>query len=336
ELTLVECKTVRELEQLAAENPHRWVKGKDGKWRSPVTEQALAALGIRFLIITDEDFTPQYISNLEYLSACPLRVEHPTKLHREIQSTIKCEAKTIEALCKQFNCSAHDILEAYQLGLVYIDLEACFLGRPDIAIVCSSQLVAAAYKHTVKTRIPAKGAAIVEAGDVISFDGTEFEIDVIANDTIYLLSRDSKKRLKQYSKGNIHELLAQNNVTLLKEANTANIKAEVKALIQKACRKTLQKALDKAACARGELEINGVSQRTIQRWKNRLRESRAFYGVDFAGFLEPVRQGFHGRKMPEETYEAMREVMRTEYLTKQCPSVNAAYSILLDICTERG
>jgi putative transposase len=336
ELTLVECKRVADLKNLSEKNPYRWIQGKDGKWRSPVVERELAALGFRFLLITDEDFNPQLISNLEYLSACPLRVDQANSMHRKIETAVSAGPKSIKDLCATCNCSAHDILEAYQLGRVYIDLEASLLARPDLMPVFSNSLVAQAYKATAKTRIPVKGAAVVEVGDVIDFDGAEFDVDIVARDTFFLRSKDGKSSLKKYPKGEISDYLAQQSVTLLKQANTSEIKSEVQAMIQAASPKTLRKAMHRAACARGDKVAGDVSVRTLQRWRNKLRESVRFFGVDFAVFLEPVRQGNHGRRLSDATYEVMDEIMREVYLSKQAPSLSAAYGELLAVCEERS
>ena len=336
ELTLVECKSVADLKNLSEQNPYRWKEGKDGNWHSPIMEQELVTLGFRFRLVTDRDFSPHLISNLEYLSACPLRVDQANFMHRKIETAVSAGPKPIEELCTICNCTAHDILEAYQLGSVYVDLESSLLARPDLMTVYSNSLVAQAYKATAKTRIPVKGAALVEAGDVIDFDGIEFDVDVVARDTVFLKGRSGKSSLKTYSKRDIADVVAQKNVTLFKQANTLDIKLEVQAMIQKSSPKTLRKALYRAACARGDKPIKGVTVRTLQRWRKKLRESVRFYGVDFALFLEPVRQGNYGRRLSDATFATMDAVMREVYLTKQAPSLSAAYGELLAVCEERS
>ena len=336
ELTLVECKTVSEIEKLAEKNPHRWAKGKDGRWQCPPLQKAINDLGMRFLLLTDEDLDPQLTANLEYLSACPCRVDTPTSLHKQIAETVGNGPKTITELCNKHGCLAHDVIEAYQLGFVYINLEDSYLGRPDITRVYSHRLVAVAHKSTAKTHIPVKGSAKVEVGDIIDFDGAEFKVDVVAKDKIFIVSNDGGNQLKKYTKRDISDLLAKKDINLFKSANTQSIKFEVEALIQSASLKTLEKALYRAAVARGDLEASTVSIRSEQRWRKIAKESVAFYGVDFAAFLKPVNQGCRRPRLPEQTYALMAEVQKDWYLTKEAPTIGGSYNILVDICNERG
>ena len=337
EATIVECKRVKDLIELANKNPHRWKKEKNGKWRSPPMDDALRELGFRFLLLTDEDLNPHLTANFEYLASClDYDTLAPTELHQRIGNEVVREPKTIQSICESVGCGAPSVMAAFELGGIHIDLEQSLLARPDITSVYKNKLVAQAYAANQKTRIPIKGKAIISSGDVLNLDGVPLNIDTIGESKVYV-RKEKDGALREYDKDDILELLAKESATLLKVSPQTEVKQEIAALIHKASPITLKKALYKASCAAGHKKPeNEESKRTLQRWRKRLIESNRFYGVGFAIFLEPVRQGHRQRRMQQDVYEVMEEVLRDYYLTKKAPSVAKVYKDLLDICEERG
>lgn len=65
--TLEEWKSEAKLERLAQRQPYRYVKDRDGLWRSPQIEEQLAALGIHYRICSDAAISRRRVENLLYL-----------------------------------------------------------------------------------------------------------------------------------------------------------------------------------------------------------------------------------------------------------------------------
>lgn len=63
----IEIKTTAKLQEKAAEQPNRFICSADGKWTSPVAEDALANTGLGYRIVTDQDINPILVRNLNFL-----------------------------------------------------------------------------------------------------------------------------------------------------------------------------------------------------------------------------------------------------------------------------
>jgi hypothetical protein len=335
---LIECKLVKDLEKLAEANPHRWVKGLDGKWDSPPLRKELKQLGLEFKLMTDEDLHPNLIANLEYLSSTPIAPDaKPIALHHKIAKAVSNGPKSLKEICDNIGCSVSSILEALQLGCVHIDLENELLARPDLTRVFASRYVAMAYGLSEMTRIPIKGAASIAEGDKLDWDGIYFEVKQVGKTKLMLQKYGTKGSLRELGRSEVNTLLAQHSIVLHKLSNKQETDDTIKQLIHKAPPQTLAKACYKLGCVKKiQKPKNKESTRTIQRWQQKAKRSERLFGNDFVLFLEPTFQGDHRKRLNVEVYDAMKEVMDDFYLSKQAPTLAQAHRELKAICEERG
>ncbi len=67
-ITVVECKPHQTLLKEAQRYPFKFRQADDGSWYSPLFEAALAELGLRFRIVTEQSFSRVWVENCQHLA----------------------------------------------------------------------------------------------------------------------------------------------------------------------------------------------------------------------------------------------------------------------------
>lgn len=142
-LIFEECKTEEFLEKACREQPNRYTRGSDGRWRSPPAEAAAEKLGCKFVLRSTRDNNYVLHENLEILedfySAEEVRCTEAAKKVLEERLRGRPFVSTHELVHHEPAICADDLYAAIFLGEVYFPLHALRLTDQEQAFVFRSQ-----------------------------------------------------------------------------------------------------------------------------------------------------------------------------------------------------
>lgn len=138
------------------------------------------------------------------------------------------------------------------------------------------------------------------------------------------------------------DLVRQGKIIGVQITDTASIKEETWQKFQKVSPEDQEEALRRYEAVKPYLdgtfpETEIVSTRTIRDWKKKYLESQKIYGCGLIGLLSHRNsRGNRSRKLPQESFDLMNQVIDEDYETYKQKTKWASYCKLVKLCEEKG
>ena len=223
--TLEEWKSEGKLERLAQRQPYRYVKDRDGLWRSPQIEEQLAALGIHYRICSDAAISRRRVENLLYLEDYfhPAAEPCPDDALAVLRAALKEHGylSFSQLLAAPYELNADHLNKAIADNLVVTDLDRETLTEKRLFRLYRDEVLRDfTLAHAPTSRVAPLGnfALDIANGTKFEFDGQELTIVLVGEETIlcnkpdgstielareWLLTAHEKKQITVISGGRV-------------------------------------------------------------------------------------------------------------------------------------
>ena len=134
------------------------------------------------------------------------------------------------------------------------------------------------------------------------------------------------------------DLVRQGKIVGVQTTDTASIKEETWQKFQKASLEDREEALHRYEVVKPYLngtppETETVSARTIRDWKKKYLEAQEKHGCGLIGLLSHRNsKGNRSRKLPQESFDLMNQVIDEDYETYKQKTKWASYCKLVKLC----
>ncbi|WP_321800583.1 DDE-type integrase/transposase/recombinase [Caballeronia sp. J97] len=354
-----EWKNEEKLLTLAAKYPSRFYKSEsDGKWHCPEREKFFSEMGITFRLRSSAEHNPIFTSNLDFLrdyfvAGSPLTDDAWNAIKRIVD---KVGAISLAALNeKAFDDETpwnddqvmptpkgrflvDDVLQAIVERRLWVDLDYEDLSDAHEVIVCASR---EQLERVVWLRPPPHAATEdfifnVDVGSKFTFRGHPEVYTVAAIPAGKVLFHDASSVVfEDLSENQFETLLLNNDIQLLSTPKTIDeLLAQCEYVSDKRIRDAHNKFRLLKALASGQNVPLSCDLRTIQRWKQKLRE---------AGDSEPMqvhaliskRPGGRGQQIADELLQLIKEQAKRDN-TPRNPPGSSSFSSFKKLCREKG
>ena len=342
-----EWKTEEELVRLAEQMPHRYVRGKDGRWCCPPGEQHAEPLGLFYRVRSSAEIDWVFQRNMLFLEDY-LRADCPP-VSQEIRAVLLALVTDQpgialdELLRSAVGINSDDIYSLIASEQLCVDVCAAPLVEPERVYVFGDAETARARAVIAETRLRLLPDGVrtvdVATGEVILWDGRSWTIINVGESAVALLAEDGVVvELPHVT----FETLADLGRLTGSQTEERELNTQVQALLARASPQDFQEAnhrytiLAPLLAGRPATDV-AVSARTLRHWLLRWRKAEQALGCGYVGLL-PLRWkcGNRQRKLPESTLTALEEFITNDYETlKQKPKCEV-YGALLRACEERG
>lgn len=342
-----EWKHESELALLAAQQPGRYQKDPDGKWRCPPGEEHAAAYGLRYAIRTDKSINWNTYQNLIFLEDY-FASEAPApeaSFVEAVQAKLREQPGIALAdLTREDNGFAPDsVFTLIARGLIYCDLAAARLHDPERARLYLDETAGNAHKaisesNREDTRPPIATISL-RPGQAFVWDEKHWTI----------LNAGATKISAQDDAGGRIELDQETFTQLVLEGRiagdpspAADDASKTHETLAKARPEDLELANTRYELIRplldgGKPVSDTVTERTLYTYLKQWRTAEESVGCGYIGLLPGhAHKGNRKPRLPQESLRILDEVIDEYYESKRATSMWVAYARYLNICEKHG
>jgi putative transposase len=143
-----ECKPENELQRLTDHNPHRYLRGEDGRWHCPPAEQYAAIFGLTYRVRSSAEINWVYQRNMLFLEdylrsdAAQVDQEKPAPIRALVAGS---PGITLAELIEIAPGTPDDIYKLIAADQLFVDISAAPLAEPKwVHVFCDEQAAQAA------------------------------------------------------------------------------------------------------------------------------------------------------------------------------------------------
>lgn len=348
-IEFLQCKTEEELRKVAKDRPGFFVLDKDGRWRCPPAEGALAQYGFSHRIISSAEIDLTLYNNIiffeDYLHAntAPVSATICSSVLQMLRVAGRITLDELLNLTFTFGGTADDIYTLMAQGELYVDLTAELLtDRKYVWIYLD--------KETAELHRPAdlyfdyakaKYVSIREGARFIFNDPTNkiFRVVLVGENKIYMESEDGAAPCLSLS--HFERLVRDGELKCMDFDSDSYQENEALRIINSAT----PKAIDKANFIKRVIDrhlagfplTEGVSERTFRYWKSRWITGQKIYGSGYAGVIFDYRARGDRKtvKIHPDALAEMNRLIETDYENDVAQGIFAVWSKLVLWCDER-
>jgi transposase InsO family protein len=349
DLEFIECKTEEELRKIAKERPGFYVLDKDGRWRCPSAEEALAQYCFRHRIISSAEIDLTLYNNIIFIEDY-LRVSTPPvspQIRSSVLQMVKVASRvTLDDLLNLIFAvggTADDVYTLIARGELYVDLSAELLEDRKYVWVYLDKETAELHRPTELhfEYSKAKYAAIREGTRFAFNDGTykTFRIVLIGDNKIFMESEDGAAPCLSLS--HFERLVRDGELKCLDFESESNHESEALKIINSATPKAIEKAnFIKRVIERhyaGFPLPDDVPQRTFEYWKSRWITGQKLYESGYAGVVFNYRGRGDSKtiKIHPDARTEMNRLIETDYENNVAQGMFAVWSRLVLWCEKQ-
>ena len=347
---LVECKSADDLRRDSQRPYPRFVR-EDGRWRWPAAEEAAQALGLGFILFTSEDVNPIFLRNLRFL-ADYVHVSAPPdrdQSERIVERVRQARSARLGMLLASPELSPDVVWWLVAHDRIWCDLERERVFEPEEAWAHDSEARMLAYRRLAPSTASTPSAASVAAPaasvrvepDVtLLWDGVPWKVLHRGPTAVSVQCQAGESRVVSLPVPDVERLLREG---LLRSAQSplADVTAEARdRLFHRADADDLARARERwrvlQHVEQHGVPPEGISARSVRRYRRWSREGERRYGSAFAGLirLRGRRPGTHDLPAPQA--QVLGEVVEAFADDRRAGRLSAAYSRMVDLCAERG
>ncbi len=332
-----ECKFASTLENLAKEQPNKWVKTADGRWTCPPAEAAAKEFGIGYTIFIAEEHQV-FGRNYDLLSDFYLKESPapPPEVRAAVQSVLAASNMAPTTLAELLNKSGVSISQIYAMvvaGTIYIDLNREPLEKRSLVHVWQSQ-----HHEEISRRFgfedcqDKSGVPIpFTTGSVFTLCGKVNRISYITPEYVYFVGENQNE-----TKLTCREFWVLANANQIKShgevADDPRI-VEAKRRMAEAKPKEIEQALKRHNAIKGLIK---VPERTRYYWLKLYKEGEVLFNNGFVGLLKQPRRAVTKRKISPRVLELFEQVMVNNYVIAGAPNPKICRAELKRLCQAEG
>lgn len=344
-----EWKREDDLKHLQARAPFRYQQQKDGSWRCPSAEEAVASLGLTFRVRSSAELHPIYVDNLLFLEdyfdmTLAVPVQAQTTILKLIRET---PGLPLSALASD-GCGirANDVYAMLATDMIYTDLYRAPLIQHGRVHLYLNAEQAHTHAHLLPTRLTSRvGSPLPEVNAPLAvntqllWDGRAFTLINPGDTTTTLLPE--KGTPIQIPSGFFFQLLETGVISRLPVLEDPPVSPEVDRLMDRATPDDHRQAAARfekvMAYLNGEKEqYANIPPRTLHRWVARFREAEEQLGSGFVGLLpRKAAQGNREPKAPSAPRELMETFITEQFETPRHPLAATVYRAYEQECRKR-
>lgn len=333
---LIECKSHDKLLRLADKTPWRYKRDSEGRWFAPLIEEQLAALGIRYTVVSDHDVSPRRIENYQHLADYfhPATEPCPEATLSKIQSLLDEEGivTLFDLTTDPYRLSIDHILKAIADRLLVADLDQDQLFElRDARIFRDESLREFSAFEAMSPPLPGRDRfdLQVEAGTRFRFDGKRLSIVFVGEREILCTCDEGRQvpvtrdwLIDAFSNGKI----------------TVDAAPPPKSLdFSRYAQQDIEVALKRARVLQADRAAPQVPERTRYRWKAKVASAKANGG--HAVLALAPRTAARGNRTPrlsDEQLRMMSDVIHAHWRTPQAINIRSCHNFLAVTCEAAG
>jgi putative transposase len=343
-----ECKTEADLETLAEQMPHRYVRDDAiGQWRCPPGERYAEQYGLYYHVRSSAEINWVFQRNFIFLQDY-LRDDYPEVAEApltEIRQRVVSEPglKLDQLLACLQAATGDDLYRLIATGQIYADLCTMPLAEPDRVRLFGDVWTAQAFivlPETITTeRAGGFQSVAVEINASLQWDGRPWTIVNIGETDIWL--RSAEQHIVRLSPTEFKVLLDKGALVGSQE-RSSDMSTEVRQLLAQANPEDLKVANQRYQIIKpvlaGEAPPDGSTpKRTIYAWVSRYRQAQRLHQYGFVGLLPRWHQcGNHTPRLPQSTQELLDTFVTDNYETLKHQFMYEVYAELLLACERQG
>ena len=330
-----EWRTEDRLMTLSARYPERYQRDRCGFWHFVPGERFAEPLGLFFRLRSSAEINRTLVRNLvmlqDYLrEETPARSSQTTRLIRRL---VKDQPGITLAHVLE-DATADEVYGLIARGHVHTDLESTALADPSHVQLFTDELTSRAYQRlSVVTKDTDRPRALpIEAGSAVSWDGRIWRI-VNVGQTSVAMTND-RSEVVDLPFPLFERLVGEGTIYGFPLAEDAG--SEIYEVLSRAAGRELRRANDIFDLVCSGQRVPGVPERTLRRWKQRMREAELEYGRPYLGLLRQPNKGNPEPKLPERSRALMEHVIEDCYETLVQRRRRAAFGELVRLCELEG
>ncbi len=334
-----ECKTKEFLLAERAKKSTRYVRGLDGKWRSPCAEEVAKALGCVYEVRSTEQNNYVALENLELLSDfyCSKAPGVPEQMRHLLADRLKGKAyvSAFDLIHIEPCIDADSLYTMLCSGDVYFPLHALRLVEQEKALFFRSQSAWHAHEAYVRADQPDRRRPLyrteLRPKDVFTWDGVKYEVVNCGADNVCARTLDAEPAIIQLSNAHFDTLAGKDIVFECEFEPADNTEAEER--YKQASPEDLQEAHWRYQILFGvpdrDNPLKGRKERIRFGWLKRYRDHEERYGNGFLGLL-PERHGNREPKVKAESKALALKIILEDWETYRNKGRRTSYGRYLE------
>jgi putative transposase len=351
-IEFVECKREEQLLRLAKEQPGRYQRDADGRWRSPPAEAAASEFGCSYEIRSSSRNNWALHENLELLK--DFHIGAPAEVDPAIEADLRDRLSRSGWISMFELVHQEPAIPADQLYALIASRRLLFpitelrLSDQESALVFRDEATYLARAAMFSTRT-SRGQAVaalglrIEVGVIFDWDGSAWQVlnDGTERLTIKRLKADGlDDAIAELSRDSLFDLVRAGRIQVHRPDSTALMLPDGQELLLGASTKDIKEAAWKLEVIenRADPATNPLAlreRRTRMYWQRDFREAEARYGNGFVGLL-PKRKGNRRPKAAPATIDLALEVIASDWESIRRKRRLASHGRYLALAGEKG
>ncbi len=351
---LEEWKPEERLQELSINQPHRYLRDDQGRWRCPPGEEAASCLGLQYRVRTSGELSSTYIRNLMFLEDYFFEHIVPESTLTALRSvaTASPGIRLSQLLQDGPPSSADSVYALIARNHLYVDLKAAPLVEPQHVFVYPDQPTAEAQTllRTERLRTETGGSGErwssplePSAGTHVLWDGKTWQIVNLGQTMVTL--RAEEGALTDLAHNYFLQQIDRGMITVPRPPTTdevSQLHPEAQQLLREASPDALAAAnqrwhLVSAYLEQRHAEGEGYSPRTLRAWAARLRAAEAKYQCGYVGLLpKTARRGNRQKRTSQASRDLLDTFLAEQFEQPEQPHARAVYRAYHRECVVRG
>ncbi|CAJ0730231.1 MULTISPECIES: DDE-type integrase/transposase/recombinase [Ralstonia] len=335
--TLEEWKSETKLERLAERYPYRYVKERDGLWRSPQIEEQLAELGIHYRICSDAAISRRRVENLLYLedyfhpAAAPCPEDALAVLRAALKEHGYLSFSQLQAA--PYELSADHLNKAIADKLVVTDLDRETLAEKRLFRLYRDEVLRDfTLAHTSERRVPMLGRFQLDIanGTKFEFDGKELTMVLVGEEAV--VCNDESGSSTTLAREWLISAYEQEQITVISSG-----RARPEEDWSSHSPEELEIASRRQAMLESPPPETVVSSRTLRRWAARQRVAEANGEHEVLALARRIQgRGNRTARISEMQTALVDRVIEEHWRNSKAINYKACYKFLEVACEKEG
>lgn len=350
-IVFVECKREEQLIRLAKDQPGRYQRDADGRWRSPPAEAAASEFGCRYEIRSSSENNWALHENLELLK--DFHIGAPADVDPAIEADLRDRLSRSGWISMFELVHQEPAIPADQLYALIASRRLVFpitelrLSDQESALVFRDEATYLARAAMLSTRTSRSQSAElglrIEVGVVFDWDGSAWQVlnDGAERLTIKRLKADGHdEAIAELSRESLFDLVRSGRIKVHRPNTTALMLPDGQELLLGASTEDIKEATWKLEVLENRADpaknpLTKRKRRTRMYWQRDFREAEARYGNGFVGLL-PKRQGNRMPKAAPATIALALEVIASDWESIRRKRRLASHGRYSTLAAEKG
>src|ERR1044071_9248398 len=343
----VDCKTEEELIHLANVQPAKYHLGKDGQWRCPPGERAVAQFDYKYRVVSTAEINRTQYRNTIFLEDY-LGVNTPHIAKKQIELIVQIVANdpgiSLSGLLERTIQTGGNADEVYTLiarGYVYVDLRAEALAHRDHVWVYPDKNFAHQSPNNIFYALEPKGKFLEVKEDTRILWGTSV-LTILYSDESKIYLESEKGSNPSLTIAHFEDLVRKGHIQGIRTDKEPDLDLRWKEILNNANQNRIAEALRIQKIVLCSINNEPLPQyvppRTLARWKSKYLAGKRIYGNGLVGLLPNWRLRGDRKtvRLHTDARTFMMEAIDNEYETMAQKGMFVVWSNVVKWCQENG